>query len=75
MTVRRYRNWVGQKGQADPYLDRGKPFELDYDKLVIAVGAYSNTFNTPGVKEHAIFLKQIDDARKIRSRILECKHF
>ncbi|ORZ02538.1 FAD/NAD-P-binding domain-containing protein [Syncephalastrum racemosum] len=52
--------------------NKGKPFELDYDKLVIAVGAYSNTFNTPGVKEHAIFLKQIDDARRIRSRILEC---
>ncbi|KAH9848660.1 pyridine nucleotide-disulfide oxidoreductase-domain-containing protein [Lenzites betulinus] len=32
-------------------------FQLTYDKLVIAVGAYSQTFNVPGVKEHAYFLK------------------
>ncbi|KAL1926060.1 hypothetical protein VTP01DRAFT_6097 [Rhizomucor pusillus] len=52
--------------------NKGATFELDYDKLVIAVGAYSNTFNTPGVKEHGYFLKEISDARKIRARILEC---
>lgn len=33
--------------------------------------AYSQTFNTPGVKEHAHFLKDVKDARRIRSRILE----
>jgi len=27
----------------------------------------------PGVKEHAHFLKDVKDARKIRSRILECE--
>ena len=27
----------------------------------------------PGVKEHAHFLKDIQDARRIRSRVLECK--
>ncbi|KZT04901.1 FAD/NAD(P)-binding domain-containing protein [Laetiporus sulphureus 93-53] len=47
-------------------------FKLRYDKLIIAVGAYSRTFNIPGVKEHAYFLKDIKDARRIRSRILEC---
>ncbi|KAJ3759856.1 FAD/NAD(P)-binding domain-containing protein [Lentinula raphanica] len=47
-------------------------FPLKYDKLVIAVGAYSQTFNTPGVKEYAHFLKDVRDARAIRSRILEC---
>ena len=30
-------------------------------------------FNVPGVKEHAHFLKDVKDARKIRSRILECR--
>ncbi|KAM0750986.1 FAD/NAD(P)-binding domain-containing protein [Meredithblackwellia eburnea MCA 4105] len=49
-----------------------KSFQVSYDKLVIAVGAYSQTFNTPGVKEYAHFLKDVKDARKIRSRILEC---
>ncbi|XP_067686750.1 uncharacterized protein [Haliotis asinina] len=43
---------------------------LQFDKLVIGVGALSNTFNVPGVKEHAFFLKEIGDARRIRNRIL-----
>lgn len=32
-------------------------FSLDYDLLVVAVGAQVNTFNTPGVKENCHFLK------------------
>jgi len=40
--------------------------------LVIAVGAKNNTFNIPGVTEHALFLKELTDARKIRNRIIEC---
>ncbi|KAG1732120.1 NDE1, mitochondrial external NADH dehydrogenase [Suillus lakei] len=39
---------------------------------VIAVGAYSQTFNVPGVKEHAHFLKDVRDARAIRTRIIDC---
>lgn len=46
-------------------------FELDYDILVVAVGATSNTFNTPGVKEHCHFLKEISDAQKIRNVIID----
>jgi len=30
-------------------------------------------FNVPGVKEHAYFLKDVRDARAIRTRIIECK--
>lgn len=32
-------------------------FTVDYDYLVIAMGARANTFNTPGVVENAHFLK------------------
>lgn len=32
-------------------------FSLEYDHLVVAVGAQVNTFNTPGVVEHCHFLK------------------
>lgn len=32
-------------------------FSLEYDYLVIAVGAQVNTFNTPGVVENCHFLK------------------
>ena len=46
-------------------------YELPFDRLVIAVGAYSQTFGIPGVKEHAKFLKDVRDARAIRTRILE----
>ena len=46
-------------------------FELKYDYLVIAVGAVNNTFGIPGVYEHALFLKELADARKIRGRIID----
>lgn len=46
-------------------------FPVKYDKLVVTVGSYSQTFGTPGVKENAYFLKDVGDARKIRKRILE----
>lgn len=47
-------------------------FELDYDYLIIAVGAQSNTFNTPGVEKYCHFLKEIEDAEKIRESIVDC---
>uniref|UniRef100_A0A914ELN5 FAD/NAD(P)-binding domain-containing protein n=1 Tax=Acrobeloides nanus TaxID=290746 RepID=A0A914ELN5_9BILA len=51
-------------------LDKSITSEISYDNLVIGVGALPNTFNVPGVQEHAFFLKEIVDARKIRNRIL-----
>ncbi|CAN9153105.1 unnamed protein product [Alternaria alternata] len=50
----------------------GKLFDVQYDKLIVTVGCYSQTFGTPGVKEHAFFLKDVGDARRIRNRILAC---
>ncbi|EDO37174.1 predicted protein [Nematostella vectensis] len=49
----------------------GQLFDIIYDKLVIGVGAVSNTFGVPGVYEHAYFLKELADARKIRNQILK----
>ena len=54
------------------FLGKGKMWDINYDKLVIAVGCYSHTFGTKGVKENAFFLKDVSDARKIRTRVLEC---
>ena len=45
-------------------------FMLDYDILIIGVGAECNTFNIKGVKEYAYFLKEITDARKIRTKLI-----
>ncbi|KAM7492291.1 hypothetical protein LguiA_035212 [Lonicera macranthoides] len=47
-------------------------FSLDYDYLVIAIGAQANTFNTPGVLEHCLFLKEVEDAQKIRVGVIDC---
>ncbi len=47
-------------------------FILPYDILVIATGSSVNTYGVPGVREHALFLKDLSDARKIRQRIIDC---
>jgi len=60
-------------GKGDNVVRKGKIFEIGYDKLVVAVGCYSQTFDIKGVKENALFLKDVGDARKIRKRILDCK--
>ncbi|KAJ2163197.1 NADH:ubiquinone oxidoreductase [Coemansia sp. RSA 552] len=45
--------------------------KLPYDYLVVGVGGTVNTFGTPGVSEHACFLKEMRDARKIRRRLMD----
>ena len=44
---------------------------VDYDLLVVAVGATNNTFKTPGVEQHCHFLKEIDDAQSIRNVVID----
>ena len=44
---------------------------IAYDFLVIAIGAKSNFFNTPGVEKYALTLKSLDDAAKIRKKIIQ----
>jgi NADH:ubiquinone reductase (non-electrogenic) len=46
-------------------------FELPYDYLIVAVGATTNTFNTPGVPENVQFLKSIEDAQALRTKIMD----
>jgi len=47
-----------------------EPFELAYDQIVMTAGAVSRTFPIPGVAEHAIGLKTIEEAIEIRNRIM-----
>ena len=47
-------------------------FDVPYDRLLITVGAQTNTYGIPGVKEHCNFLKSIPDARRIKSAIINC---
>jgi NADH dehydrogenase len=52
--------------------ERGETFEVPYDKLIIAVGAVSRTFGTPGVRENAMFFRDIGDAKRVKRRVREC---
>ncbi|KAI4318208.1 hypothetical protein L6164_026001 [Bauhinia variegata] len=45
-------------------------FSVSYDKLVIALGSQPSTFGIHGVKEHAIFLREVYHAQEIRRRLL-----
>ncbi|CAO3670957.1 hypothetical protein G6F70_005443 [Rhizopus microsporus] len=45
---------------------------IGYDYLVIGVGAQSQTFGIKGVEEYGCFLKEVWDAQKIRSKLMDC---
>lgn len=55
-----------------PGAPAGATWEESYDYLVLAVGSDVNTFNTRGVKEHALFLRTAEDAQRVRARIGAC---
>src|SRR4029434_9220043 len=44
---------------------------VDYDQLVLALGAVTNFFNTPGLAEHALTMKTLGDAILVRNRIID----
>lgn len=44
---------------------------LNYDYLVVGVGAQPSTFGIPGVENHSTFLKEISDAVTIRRRLMD----
>lgn len=45
---------------------------IPYDYLVYSVGTENQTFGIEGVKKHACFLKELNDAEKIRARLIDC---
>ena len=47
-------------------------FTVEYDRLIMTVGAQTNTFGIPGVRECCRFLKNVEDARHIRTSIINC---
>jgi NADH:ubiquinone reductase (non-electrogenic) len=53
---------------------KGRVSEQPFDYLIMAVGSETNTFGVPGVENnpHVFFLKQLDHARAIRNRLIEC---
>jgi NADH dehydrogenase len=43
--------------------------EIKYDILVLAIGSTSNDFNTPGVRDHCIFLDSPEQAHRFRTEM------
>jgi len=55
--------------EKDSEVDDKYVFEMPYDILIYAIGAETNDFKVPGVKQHAFYFKELIDARHVRSRI------
>jgi NADH dehydrogenase len=45
--------------------------EVDYDRLVIAMGGVTPTFGVPGVEQHALAYKTLEDAVGVRDHIID----
>jgi NADH:ubiquinone reductase (H+-translocating) len=48
----------------------GSSYELAWDRLVLAPGGVTRTFNIPGVAEHALGLKTLAEAAYLRDHVL-----
>ena len=48
----------------------GDVTRLEYDHLVLALGSVTSTFGIPGVAEHSLPLKTLEDAETLRNRVI-----
>lgn len=44
---------------------------LNYDYLVVGVGAQPSTFGIPGVAEHSTFFKEVSDSTNVRKKLMD----
>jgi NADH dehydrogenase len=51
--------------------DLPNPYELTYDQLVLALGAVTNFYHTPGLEAHALTMKSLGDAIRLRNRVID----
>lgn len=58
-------------GSAKSTLSEDIITSLNYDYLVVGVGAQPSTFGIPGVAENSYFLKEVSDSIKIRKRLMD----
>ena len=49
----------------------GRSFDFAYDQLVLALGAVTNFYHTPGLEEHALTMKTLGDAILVRNRVID----
>ena len=50
----------------------GPPCDIDYDEVVIAVGAVARTLPIPGLVEHAVGFTTVEEAIYLRNQVLHC---
>ena len=50
--------------------EEGKPYQIGYDHLVLALGAEARTLPIPGLAEQALGFKQVEEALALRNRVL-----
>lgn len=48
----------------------GPPYAVEYDHVVIALGSVARTLPIPGLAEHGIGFKQIEEAIDLRNRVI-----
>jgi NADH dehydrogenase len=49
----------------------GGGIEFPYDHIVISLGGLPNFFGIPGVEEHSLTMRGVEDAEQIRNRVIE----
>jgi len=49
----------------------GEEIELSYDYLISALGSETNFFGVSGASEYAYTLKNLDDAKRIKNRVID----
>jgi NADH dehydrogenase len=47
------------------------PVDVTYDQLVLALGAVTNFYHTPGLEQHALTMKTLGDAILVRNRVID----
>lgn len=48
-----------------------RPTEVDYDHLVVALGQSTDLSRMPGLGDHALTMKTLEDARHLRAHVIE----
>ena len=48
-----------------------RPTEVGYDHLIVAMGMGTDLSRTPGLSEHALRMKTLEDARTLRAHVIE----
>lgn len=48
-----------------------RPTEIGYDHLVVALGQTTDLSRMPGMPEHALTMKTLEDARRLRAHVIE----